>query len=88
MKTVGLIITIIVLFFIGIMCLFFPEKVQEFQIKSLSWGLGKYIRPSRADRFVKSYQYISHIKGFGYVAILMACFLTWGFIHKYILKLG
>jgi hypothetical protein len=75
MKTIGLIIFIIVLGFVGIMCLFFPVKVQEFAIKSVSQG---YLTGnSFLESFVKSNKYLTVVKAVGFGAILMFCFLAW-----------
>ena len=62
------------------MCLFYPEKVQEIAVKSVSQGY--LTRNGPLESFVKSNKYLGIVRAVGFVAILMFCFLAWAFFHN------
>ena len=80
MKTVGLIIFIIILFFLGMVCLVYPEKVQEIAIRSVSHGYLTENSPLKS--FVRSNRYLIIVRSVGFIAILCFCFLSLVFFRN------
>lgn len=81
MDTVGLLAFIVILLAIGVVCLWRPDKVQTFAIRSVSNGITSRI--GVLNRFVRSRQYLLNLRICGIVALLLAAFLLWMFIKNY-----
>lgn len=75
MSNVGLIVFMIVLFLIGILCLFFPAEVQSIAIKSVTYG--SLTRNSYIESFIRSNRYIIVVRAVGFLAIIMFVLLAW-----------
>ena len=75
MKIVGLIIFVGVISTMSIMCLFYPEKVQNIAIWSVSHGY--LTKGGHLEDLVRSKKYIIIVKSVGYMAFLCLCFLAW-----------
>jgi hypothetical protein len=75
MKTILLVAFVIVLFVLGIACLFYPSKIQEIAVKSVNYGILTENSPIKA--FVQSSNYLIVVRAVGIIATLCFCFLTW-----------
>jgi hypothetical protein len=80
MKIFGLIVYLIILGFLGVLCLFFPDKVQEFVIKQVNQGNRTCI--TFVESFMKSKEYLYVVRSVGVIAIIMFCFLAWAFFRN------
>lgn len=74
METIQLILFLTILFFLGIVCLFFTEKVQRSAIKSFKKG---FLKNSCFELFVKSKLYPIVVKSAGFIALFIFCFIIY-----------
>ena len=75
MKNIGTIIYIFILFFVGIMCLFYPETIQKIAINMVSQG---YLpQNGHLEVLIKSTRYLIVVRAVGIGFILMCSVVTW-----------
>ncbi len=67
---VGQLVFVVVLFLMGIVCLFFPKSVQSFATRTAFL--------STVKDFVRSGQYVWMVRSVGIVAFVMGLMVLWG----------
>jgi hypothetical protein len=77
-RTLGVLVYGAMMLALGVLCLWRPEKVQMYAIKSTGRGSASWNLALR--RFVESRRYLWNVRFVGAIAILMAVFLLAPFI--------
>jgi hypothetical protein len=80
MKTFDLIVSLLIWGALGVVCLCFPYKVQDFAIRT--GKKGPLSRNTFIESFVKSKKYLNVVRAVGVIAIITFCFLAWAFFRN------
>lgn len=74
MSVVGPIILAAATLALGVLCVWWPEKVQTFAIRASSTGITG--RSASLTRFVRSRQYLNNVRLVGVIALLISLFIS------------
>ena len=86
MKTIAFIAFIVALLIVAVICLFFPERVQKYAIRSVNQGPTAKIKT--LTKFVQSPRYLINVRIVGVLALLGFSFLLYMIIKNWSLIFG
>ncbi len=75
-----LLLFVLVMYSLGIACLFFARGVQSYAVKAVATGVTR--RSEALKSFVRSREYLVSVRAVGVVALLAGVFLTFAMLRR------